>query len=66
MADLSNESITALFDQLVSENIIVYGPHESIKCEAEGYPVRHSISINIACTWLIRHPYSSSLGSART
>ncbi len=28
-----------MMDQLVSENVIIYGPHQVIKHEDEGYPV---------------------------
>lgn len=43
MAELNEETITALFDQLVSENVVVYGPHQSVTHEAEGYPVSRAI-----------------------
>lgn len=66
MAELSEEKITSLFDQLVSENVLVYGPHESIKCEADGYPVSLSIRLTIACTWLITGAFSSSSKCATT
>lgn len=39
MSILEGGKLIALFDQLVSEGILVYGPHESIIREAEGYPV---------------------------
>lgn len=42
MSDLNEEKIIAVFDQLVSEDVLVYGPHESIVREAEGYPVSAS------------------------
>ena len=39
MGDLDEAGVTAIFDQLVAEGILVYGSHESIIREAEGYPV---------------------------
>lgn len=66
MAELDEEKITALFDQLVSENVLVYGPHQSIKCEADGYPVSSAIGLVIACTWLIISAFSSSSRYATT
>ena len=39
MIELNEEAVTSLFDKLVSENILVYGLHQSIKREADGYPV---------------------------
>jgi hypothetical protein len=48
MEDLSEEALTTTFDKLVSEGVIVYGPHESVKVEAEGYPV-HNAPTSIIC-----------------
>lgn len=39
MDDVSEAKLTDTFDELVSQAVIVYGPHESVKLEAEGYPV---------------------------
>ena len=39
MSELDEAKTVAVFDQLVSEGVLVYGPHESIVREAEGYPV---------------------------
>lgn len=39
MTELNEDAIVVIFDQLVSEGVLVYGPHESIIREAEGYPV---------------------------
>jgi hypothetical protein len=66
MANMNEDNISAVFDNLVTENVIIYGPHKSIKCEAEGYPVSHSISVNIPGTWLIKATYRSSFESAST
>ncbi|KAF2629530.1 hypothetical protein BU25DRAFT_388612 [Macroventuria anomochaeta] len=60
MAGLNEENITALFDQLVSENVLVYGPYKSIKCEAEGYPLEFRV-----CEHLSKKPHTvdAKLGS---
>jgi hypothetical protein len=39
MDKLSEGTLVTIFDQLVSEGVIVYGPHESIKVNDGGYPV---------------------------
>lgn len=39
MHHLTEQTLTTTFDQLVDQGVIVYGPHESVKVEAEGYPV---------------------------
>lgn len=39
MAIQDEASITVVFDQLVADGILVYGPHKSVVREAEGYPV---------------------------
>lgn len=39
MGDLDQSNVLAVFDQLVSDGVLVYGPHQSIVREAEGYPV---------------------------
>ena len=39
MEDVSEETLLTTFDKLVSEGVIVFGPHESFKIEDEGYPV---------------------------
>lgn len=36
---ISENELVALFDQLVSEGVIVYGPHTKHVVEDEGYPV---------------------------
>lgn len=66
MVELNEEKITSLFDQLVSEEVLVYGPHESIKREADGFPVSQSITLVTAYTWLITSALSSSLRCATT
>jgi hypothetical protein len=42
MEDITDEHLTTLFDQLVSEGVIVYGPHDKHLIEAESYPVCHN------------------------
>lgn len=42
MDALSEKTIIDLFDQLVSEGVIVYGPYETIAEACGGYPVRHT------------------------
>jgi hypothetical protein len=64
MGELNEEKITALFDQLVSEDVLVYGPHKSIRCGAEGFPVSQAIKLVVACTWVTDSAYSSSSKSA--
>ena len=39
MGDSPEGKITALFDQLTAEGVLIYGPHESVVHEADGYPV---------------------------
>lgn len=39
MADISEAGLVETFDRLVSEGVIVYGPHESVRLKDEGYPV---------------------------
>jgi hypothetical protein len=41
LEDISDSHLTTLFDQLVSEGVIVYGPHTKHLIEDESYPVRH-------------------------
>ncbi|KAI8934751.1 hypothetical protein NX059_008439 [Plenodomus lindquistii] len=43
MDDLSEQTLITRFDQLVDEGIIIYGPHETIHVEAEGYPLTFRI-----------------------
>ena len=38
MGDLDEDKTLAVFDQLVSEGILIYGPHQSVVRQAEGYP----------------------------
>ena len=64
MAELNEDKITVLFDQLVSENVLLYGPHESVKCAAEGFPVSQAIIFVVACTWVTDSAYSWSSKSA--
>ena len=40
MAAISEDELVETFDLLANEGVIVYGPHETIKVEADGYPVR--------------------------
>jgi hypothetical protein len=42
MEEISSESLIATFDHLVSEGVIVYGPHTTHAIEDEGYPVRYN------------------------
>ncbi|KAF1944211.1 hypothetical protein EJ02DRAFT_103705 [Clathrospora elynae] len=51
--DLSEEKLITTFDRLVSEGIIVYGPHESIKVEDEYYPIEFRI-----CSALATKPHT--------
>ncbi|KAF1929471.1 uncharacterized protein M421DRAFT_420000 [Didymella exigua CBS 183.55] len=53
MADLNEAKITDLFDQLASEEILIYGPYESIKCEADGYPLEFKV-----CNHLNKKPHT--------
>jgi ATP adenylyltransferase/5',5'''-P-1,P-4-tetraphosphate phosphorylase II len=39
MENVTEAALTESFDQLVSEGVIVYGPHESVKLDDQGYPV---------------------------
>ena len=39
MDNVTEAALTDTFDKLVSEGVIQYGPHESIKLQDEGYPV---------------------------
>ena len=39
MDGVSEAKLIDTFDELVSQGVILYGPHESVKLEAEGYPV---------------------------
>lgn len=39
MVDSDESKVIAVFDQLVVEGVLVYGPHQSVVREAEGYPV---------------------------
>jgi ATP adenylyltransferase/5',5'''-P-1,P-4-tetraphosphate phosphorylase II len=39
MDGITEDKLITTFDQLVSEGVIVYGPHESIKRDDHGYPV---------------------------
>ncbi|RMZ74290.1 ATP adenylyltransferase [Pyrenophora seminiperda CCB06] len=43
MDGVSEAKLTDTFDELVSRGVIVYGPHESVKLEAEGYPIEFRI-----------------------
>ncbi|KAE8853725.1 hypothetical protein HRS9122_00717 [Pyrenophora teres f. teres] len=43
MDDVSEATLTNTFDELVSQAVIVYGPYESVKLEAEGYPLEFRI-----------------------
>lgn len=40
MESLNEKKTVEIFDQLVSEGIIIYGPHEKIIENCGGYPVR--------------------------
>lgn len=41
MDDISEQNLIDTFDQLVSEGVIVYGPHTKHFVEDQGYPVHH-------------------------
>lgn len=43
MEDISAQHLTTLFDQLVSEGVVIYGPHTKHIVEDEGYPVCYSL-----------------------
>lgn len=54
----SEKEIIALFDELVKDGIIVYGPYRSVKQDAGGYPVctyppfhllRYHVKIILTC-----------------
>ena len=49
MGDLDENKTLAVFDQLVSEGILIYGPHQSVVREAEGYPVSLSRQTKLTC-----------------
>ncbi|KAF2639126.1 hypothetical protein P280DRAFT_454183 [Massarina eburnea CBS 473.64] len=53
MGDLDESKINDVFDQLVSEDILVYGPHESIVRDAEGYPIEFRV-----CEHLTKKPHT--------
>jgi hypothetical protein len=40
MADVTEARLVETFDQLANQGVIVYGPHETVKVEDDGYPVR--------------------------
>jgi ATP adenylyltransferase len=40
MVNLSEDSITAVFEKLVAEGVVMYGPHEVVREDAGGFPVR--------------------------
>lgn len=45
----SKAQIVATFDALVAEDVLVYGPHEVVEYDCEGYPVSaHCSSTNLA------------------
>lgn len=39
METLTDEQVITLFDELVSEDVIMYGPHTKHHVDAENYPV---------------------------
>jgi hypothetical protein len=39
MEKLTGDNLIATFDYLVSEDVIVYGPHETVRYVDQGYPV---------------------------
>ncbi|KAF2462652.1 uncharacterized protein BDR25DRAFT_347664 [Lindgomyces ingoldianus] len=45
---LSKKEILATFDQLVSDGVIIYGPHEVIEHDCEGYPLEFRVCPSIA------------------
>ncbi|KAF2993695.1 hypothetical protein E8E13_002267 [Curvularia kusanoi] len=53
MGDFDKGKTLAVFDQLVSEGILVYGPHQSIVRDAEGYPVQFKV-----CEHLSKKPHT--------
>lgn len=40
MTTVSEAGLVETFDLLANEGVIVYGPHDTIKVEDDGYPVR--------------------------
>ncbi|KAH6618484.1 hypothetical protein C7974DRAFT_364385 [Boeremia exigua] len=53
MCDSYEAKIGVLFDQLVSEGVLVYGPHESVVREAEGFPIQFKV-----CEHLSKKPHT--------
>ncbi|KAG9185658.1 sulfate adenylyltransferase (ADP) / ATP adenylyltransferase [Alternaria panax] len=43
MDDVTEAALTETFDKLVTEGVIVHGPHKSITVEDEGYPIEFRI-----------------------
>lgn len=48
MSNFEEGKALAVFDQLVSEGVLVYGSHQSIVREAEGYPVSLLTRVKLA------------------
>ncbi|KAJ4989325.1 tetraphosphate phosphorylase 2 (ATP adenylyltransferase) [Stagonosporopsis vannaccii] len=53
MGDSYESKAIAVFDQLVSDGVLVYGPHESVVHEAESYPVQFKV-----CEHLSKKPHT--------
>ncbi len=49
MSGSDEDKALAIFDQLVSEGVLVYGPHETVVREAEGYPVSLLYRLRLPC-----------------
>ncbi|KAL5116199.1 hypothetical protein ACEQ8H_005864 [Pleosporales sp. CAS-2024a] len=62
MDDLSDEHIVTLFDQLVSEGVIMYGPHTKHLVEDDGYPT-YQMEFRI-CDALTKKPHT--VGASNT
>jgi hypothetical protein len=53
MASTMEDDAVKLFDQLVSEGVIIYGPHQAIFHEDNGFPVSMLIRIDAMIKSLI-------------
>ncbi|KAG9199563.1 hypothetical protein G6514_008422, partial [Epicoccum nigrum] len=53
MGDLNEDKTLAVFDQLVSEGVLIYGPHQSVVRKAEGYPFQFKV-----CEHLSKKPHT--------
>lgn len=62
MDKITPQELTDLFDQLVAEGTIVYGPHTSHVATDEGYPVCYFTSSHTGIS--VMKSYRSSSASA--